>query len=150
MNTGPNVNAPISSVTLENCNYVQEKIIPVGITYGLLSYMPINPRSVQLSINGSVALQGEDYIIDGRKLQFTPPLQAANDVVVAIYPTISPVADIPAIEIDFDIPGQSARLSPVGNLQILVDGMWYDLIPTTDPIAGTVVFVPDQEPSLNQ
>lgn len=150
MNPGPIVTSPITNVTLQDCNYVQEKVIPVGITYGLLSYMPINPRSVLLSINGCIALQGQDYIIDGRKLQFTPALQAANDIVVAIYPTVSHVADIPAVEIDFDIPGQSARVSPVGNLQILVEGLWYDLVPSTDPIAGTIVFVPDQVASLNQ
>lgn len=150
MNPGPIVTSPITNVTLQDCNYVQEKLIPVGITYALLSYMPIDSRSVLLSINGCIALQGQDYIIDGRKLQFTPALQAANDVVVAIYPTVSPVADIPAVEIDFDIPGQTARVSPVGNLQILVDGLWYDLVPSTDPIAGTIVFVPDQVASLNQ
>lgn len=148
--TGPSVTHTSSEVSLKDMNFVQEQLSPVGLEYALLGYTPVDPRNVMISINGALKLQGTDYLIDGRKIQFTPSLMAGNDAVYAAYATASTVATIPAVEIAFDIPGQNVRVGVGGIFQILVDGTWYDMTPIADPITGAITFVAEQDASLNQ
>lgn len=147
---GPTHTNNITEISLKDMAFVQEQLAPVGLTYALLGYTPSDPRSVIISVNGLTQLQGVDYNIDGRKIEFTPDLVAGNDKVVAVYYTGSAVADVPAVTIEFDIPGQDVRIGSHGALQILIDGTWYDMIPTTDPITGLFSYIPSDVASLNQ
>lgn len=148
---GPTVTVTNQTLSLADLNFVQEQLAPVGLSYALLGYVPATPRTVQIFVNGALLIQGVHYTIDGRKIQFTADLQAANDVVAACYFTQNAVADIPAVEIAFDIPGQNVRISSAGSLQVLQDdGYWHDMIPSTNPITGDFTLEVDQDVSLNQ
>ena len=151
--TGPKYSVEITQQTIEGANFVQEELVIIGTTpdpsYALLGYIPVEPRSVKIYLNGKILIQGVDYQIDDRKIAFTASL-AESDTIYADYITSADVASIPAVTIDFDIPGQNVRISSSGSLQLFIDNAWYDMKPVRDPISGLIQFVPDQTPSLNQ
>lgn len=160
--TGPTVKLTINKQNIEEANFVQEALAIIGFSpatsYALLGYIPVDPMSVQVFKDGVYLLQGVDYTIDGRKIQFTTAFtgdggnpEAAVENCRASYITTNEVASIPAVTIAFDIPGQSVRVNGTsGLLQILVDGTWYDMYPEADPITGDITLVPSQDPSPNQ
>ena len=158
---------PTHSVTLvqpgvSGVNFVQEELVVVEDEYALLGYTPSDPRSVMIFVDGLFCLQGESataitFVMDGRKVQFSEALPGAGEVVMASYNTTSVVAAIPAVEIEFDIPGQDVRVSSAGSLQVLVSNgddpetfSWHDMIPQVHPITGSISYDIDQDVSLIQ
>ena len=111
--TGPSFTAPVTQVTLTGVNFVQEALTMIGNEYALLSYVPLTARCVIIYVDGLFYMQGthataNTYVVDGRKIQFSS-LLAGGETVMAYYYTESDVADIPAVDISFDIPGLEFR-----------------------------------------
>lgn len=151
MAQGPRITVEKTEVALKDVAWAQEQLALVGLEYSLLGYTPVDQRAVAITVNGAQKLLGTDFVIDGRKVQYTPELASGDDVVIAVYPTAGPIADAVNYEIAFDIPGQNIRQNgDSGTLQILNDGTWYDMVVSAHPITGVLTFDVSQDASLNQ
>jgi hypothetical protein len=160
--TGPTYSQAITQQTIEGANFVQEVLTIIGTdqttpaeSYSLLGYVPLSNRNVLIFKDGQLLLQTVDYQIDGRKIAFTEAFTddgngAATESCAAYYATTNEVGADQNDPITFDIPGSNVRLGVGGAMQILVEGVWYDMWPEVDPVTNAVTFVPDQDPSINQ
>ena len=162
--TGPTHSLTLVQPGVEGVNFVQEELVMVGDEYALLGYTPSDPRSVMVFVDRVFYMQGESatattFVMDGRKLQFSEAL-SGGEVVVATYNTIDVVAAIPAVEIEFDIPGRDIRVSSAGSLQVLVSNgevapetetfSWHDMLPQVHPITGGITYDVVEAISPNQ
>lgn len=153
-NIGPSFQTTIVNHDFDGINHVQEALAMVGDEYALVGYVPASAASVNIFVDGLYQLQGVDYIIDGRKIQFVEAL-AGGETVTASYLTKNVVANIDYVAIAFDIPGQDVRMGSHGSLQVLVsDGeggyVWHDATASRHPITGDITFNVVQDPSPNQ
>ena len=151
---GPTYSVNITQPGVAGVNFVQEELAIVGTesdgeSYALLGYTPTEDQCIQIFKDGLFLLQGTDYDVDGRKIAFNDPFgdSPSTETARASYNTTAIVASIPAVEIEFDIPGLDVRVSSAGSLQVLVSNgddpetfSWHDMLPSVHPITGGITY----------